>query len=195
MSFFLRVLNTVLTVYSLLLMIRILLTWFPGFNMGRPAEFLSRITDPYLNFFRRFRGLVIGRFDFSPVIAFIALGLAIQITSMAAAQGRITLSLILIYILLSVWSLLRVFIFLFFIVAAVRLVLYLFHVSSYLPMVAFMDRLLAPLNEMMRKLFFRRTFVTPLVHSLVLLLFLFVFFSLAVILVTLLHYLCSLLPF
>ncbi|MDR1893182.1 MAG: YggT family protein [Spirochaetales bacterium] len=195
MQLLMRFLNTILTVYSLLLMIRILLTWFPGFTMGRPAEFLSRLTDPYLNLFRGLKFLRFNRFDFSPVAAFIVLGLLMQITAQGAASGRITLGGILAYILLSVWSLAQFLLFVFLAAAALRLIFLLFHLASYHPFTVFLDRMLAPLLETLRKLFFRRSFVTPVVQQIILLLFLGVIYGLGVILVSLLRFLLLRLPF
>lgn len=70
-------LSNFLQIYSLLLIIRILLTWFPTVDwMNQLAGFLSPITDPYLDIFRSFIP-PIGGMDFSPMLAI----LVIQILS------------------------------------------------------------------------------------------------------------------
>lgn len=62
-----------LQIYLVILLIRVLLTWFPNVNWSNPPfSILSQLTDPYLNIFR---GLIppLGGLDFSPIIAFLLL--------------------------------------------------------------------------------------------------------------------------
>ena len=70
-----QVLFTTITLYNYLLIIRILLTWFPNLDTSNPIlTSLFSITDPYLNVFR---GVIppIGGLDLSPILAFISLSL------------------------------------------------------------------------------------------------------------------------
>tara|TARA_A100001234_G_C12508296_1_gene334943 strand:- start:84 stop:386 length:303 start_codon:yes stop_codon:yes gene_type:complete len=67
----LNVITTTLSLYYFLLIIRILLTWFPGIDWSNGIlSALSSITDPYLNIFR---GIIppIGGFDISSLLALI----------------------------------------------------------------------------------------------------------------------------
>ena len=64
-----------LQIYSILLIIRILLTWFPTVDWYKqPFATLSQVTDPYLNLFRSIIP-PLGGMDFSPILAFLALNL------------------------------------------------------------------------------------------------------------------------
>jgi YggT family protein len=75
MQFAVTVLSTFIQIYSALLIIRILLTWFPNVNMyNQPFLALTQITDPYLNLFRSIIP-PLGGMDFSPMLAFIVLNL------------------------------------------------------------------------------------------------------------------------
>ncbi|AFZ57327.1 YggT family protein [Anabaena cylindrica FACHB-243] len=66
-------LATFITIYSSLLIIRVLLTWFPQINWyNQPFAALSQITDPYLNLFRSIIP-PLGGMDFSPMVAIILL--------------------------------------------------------------------------------------------------------------------------
>ncbi len=66
-----------LTIYFYLLIVRILLTWFPTVEwMNQIQSFLSPITDPYLNIFRSFIP-PIGGMDFSPILAILVLQLVV----------------------------------------------------------------------------------------------------------------------
>ena len=78
-STFLQVLAQTLQIYSFVLIIRVLLTWFPNVDMGNPVlSTVSSITDHYLN---AFRGLIppLGGLDLSAILAFIALSLMQQL--------------------------------------------------------------------------------------------------------------------
>mgnify|MGYP005647856103 FL=1 len=80
----LQVLAQTLQIYSLVLIVRVLLSWFPNLDWGNPVlSSVSAITDPYLN---AFRGLIppLGGIDLSAILAFLALNLL---------QGLITQSI------------------------------------------------------------------------------------------------------
>ncbi|MEY3757194.1 MAG: hypothetical protein RLZZ263_348 [Cyanobacteriota bacterium] len=77
--FVLRVLKSTLEIYTLILLVRVLLSWFPNLDWGNPVlATVSSITDPYLN---AFRGLIppIGGLDLSAILAFVALNLIQQL--------------------------------------------------------------------------------------------------------------------
>jgi YggT family protein len=76
-----------LQIYSVLLIIRILLSWFPTLNWyNPPLSILSQITDPYLNIFRSFIP-PLGGIDFSPMLAIILLNFVASLVTSAAAQA------------------------------------------------------------------------------------------------------------
>ncbi|MCF2972100.1 YggT family protein [Synechococcus sp. Nb3U1] len=73
-----------IVIYNVLLIVRILLSWFPQLNWSNPIlSVLSQLTDPYLNLFR---GIIppIGGLDFSPWLAFILLSFAMQVVGQFA---------------------------------------------------------------------------------------------------------------
>ncbi|PHM07034.1 YggT family protein [Nostoc sp. 'Peltigera malacea cyanobiont' DB3992] len=75
MSLLITTLITFVSFYSYLLIIRVLLTWFPTINWyNQPFAALAQITDPYLNLFRSIIP-PLGGMDFSPILAFLALNL------------------------------------------------------------------------------------------------------------------------
>ena len=75
LSQILAVLAQTLSIYSLVLLVRVLLSWFPNLDWSNPVlSTVSSITDPYLN---AFRGLIppLGGLDLSAIIALITLSL------------------------------------------------------------------------------------------------------------------------
>jgi YggT family protein len=82
----LSVLSRTLEIYSLILLVRVLLSWFPNLDWSNPLlATVSSITDPYLN---AFRGLIppIGGLDLSAIIAFLALSLGQQLLGSASVS-------------------------------------------------------------------------------------------------------------
>jgi YggT family protein len=78
------VLIQTLSIYTVILLVRVLLSWFPNLDWGNPVlSTVSAITDPYLN---AFRGLIppLGGIDLSAIVAF----LAIQLVQSLLEQSR-----------------------------------------------------------------------------------------------------------
>ncbi|AXH98635.1 YggT family protein [Sporosarcina sp. PTS2304] len=61
-------------IYSFLLIIYILMSWFPSTRETKFGQLLGRVTEPYLGFFRKFIP-PLGMIDISPIAALFALQL------------------------------------------------------------------------------------------------------------------------
>lgn len=69
-------LATFITIYTYVLIIRVLLTWFPNISWyDQPFSTLSQLTDPYLNLFRSIIP-PLGGIDISPILAILLLQVA-----------------------------------------------------------------------------------------------------------------------
>jgi len=68
-----QIVHVAFQIYTFMLFARILSSWLPQLNEYRLMQFICALTDPYLNFFRRFVP-PFGMMDFSPIIAFLCLG-------------------------------------------------------------------------------------------------------------------------
>jgi YggT family protein len=80
--------DTLVVVYLVLIFIRILTSWIPRMPYNRYLagflQFISDVTDPYLNLFRRFMPMIRlgpGALDLSPIVATIVLIFAGSIIS------------------------------------------------------------------------------------------------------------------
>ncbi len=123
MQIFASTLSFFISLYSLLIIIRILFSWV-SLSQDQFGEFyriLQMVTDPFLNIFRSLPGLRRGSIDFSPLAALVTLGIISSILSTAARQGRITIGIILGIIVQSIWSVAAFFLMIFIILLAVRL--------------------------------------------------------------------------
>jgi YggT family protein len=74
--------STLITVYIVLIFIRILMSWFTRIPYNRFLDgflrFVSEVTDPFLNLFRRFIPMVKigpGALDLSPIVAVLVLSI------------------------------------------------------------------------------------------------------------------------
>ncbi|QEN06094.1 YggT family protein [Thiospirochaeta perfilievii] len=138
-----------LTIYSLLIFIRIIFSWFDLRNSGngipqnKITNFLYSITDPYLNWFRRFKFLQIGMMDFSAMLAIFVLYFISNITSRIALTGTISLIYLIKLILVSVWSLVSSLVTIFIIILAIRVIF--LQLNKYSLIFQTMDGYLEPL--------------------------------------------------
>ena len=129
MTVIFRFLSFLLNIYMIIVLVRIILTWFSGFGTGRLQEMLAVITDPYLNWFRRFDALRVGNLDLSVIVALGVLSLVNRIVSMLASYGTISIGIILAMALQAVWGAVSFFLGFLIIVLILRLVAHLVHVS------------------------------------------------------------------
>jgi YggT family protein len=156
-----RLLGAVLSIYMILLIIRIMLTWFKMSQNGQVFRYLAIITDPYLNWFRRFSVLRIGMIDFSPIVGFVVLGLFINILNNIAAYGKITVGIVLALLISSIWSIISFIMVLLIIMAAIRLIGSTIATGGVLASMApGIDPIIEPITSWVRKTIFRNRF-TP----------------------------------
>lgn len=117
-----RVASTIVSLYMMVIFIRIILTWFRGVSYGRAYELLASITDPYLNWFRRNVPVRFGALDFSAVAGILVLGLVNNILTQIAFTGTVSVGHVLMIIIAMLWSLIRFFLVIFLVIGVVRLV-------------------------------------------------------------------------
>lgn len=87
MYLLLNAVNTFIGIYTFLLLVRIILTWFPTIDWyNQPWATLSQLTDPYLNIFRSFIP-PLGGIDFSPMLAILLLQVVGQMLSSASVMA------------------------------------------------------------------------------------------------------------
>jgi YggT family protein len=135
-----------ISLYSLLILVRIVLTWFQGPTyLGRPAELLAAVTDPYLNWFRRFGFLRIGSFDLSPVAGLVVLSVLGHIAGSLAGFGRISLGIILALLVDGIWSAASFLLFIFFLLSLIRFIGIMGKLNPASPMWRTIDYVLNPI--------------------------------------------------
>jgi YggT family protein len=154
MFYLMSVLAGILSVYMILIFIRILLTWFPGADFGRPYVFLCGICDPYLNWFRRFRIFKNSPIDFSPLIALAVLSLAHNVLVSWTRMGRFSIAIVLAMLLNALWSVVSWVLGFFIVVLVLRMIAFLGNSNIYSPFWRFIDFIAQPVMYRISRVFF-----------------------------------------
>ena len=137
-------LSGTITIYMLLIMVRIIMTWFSNQYANDPRNFLAKICDPYLNYFRKFN-LRLGHVDFSPILAITALVIVNNILNQIGMHGKITVGIILGVIISSVWHAFSSLLTFFIIFILIRLIMLLVSTNTFSPFASSLDAILIPL--------------------------------------------------
>jgi YggT family protein len=164
-----NVLGGITSFYMIVIFVRVLLSWFPGAQYGRAAGLLISVTDPYLNWFRRFTFLRVANMDLSPIAGIAILSVANNIFLTVARFGRITAGIVLSLLLSVIWSVASFVLSFFAIVLALRLVAYLTNRDVYHGFWRIVDQVSSPiLYRISRALFGKRLvrYMTGIIASL-----------------------------
>lgn len=119
-STILSILSAIITLYTLLCFIDIIMTWIPGAKFTKFGKFISSVCDPYMNFFSKFGWLRIGNIDFSPIISIGILSLVSSILGGIQSTGRIYFGGILATIIYMIWNVFSSLLGIFFILIVIR---------------------------------------------------------------------------
>jgi YggT family protein len=157
MHAFLNLLSALISIYSILILIRILISWFSGSNYySRPVEILGRITDPYLNWWRNVLNLRIGIMDLSPIVAIAVLSMVRNIIYSISTYEQITIGTILALILASVWSIVSFVLGFFIIVLIIRMFAYITNRNILSPFWRVVDSISQPVLYKTNRIIFGR---------------------------------------
>ncbi|ANU13618.1 hypothetical protein GPDM_09175 [Planococcus donghaensis MPA1U2] len=77
MSVILNLILSAINIYFYILIVSVFMSWVPSIKESSFGQMISKITDPYLDIFRRFIP-PIGMIDISPIVAIFTLNLASQ---------------------------------------------------------------------------------------------------------------------
>ena len=160
MDLLLRVITGVLSGYMLLLFIRIIITWFSGSDFGKPYEILTAITDPYLNYFKKFSFLKFGMMDFSSIAGILLLVIILNILNTISSYGSITFGLILVIILGAVWSAANFLITFFIMLILIRLITGMLNATRQSPIMTTIETIISPVTNLVYHKVFKNNNIT-----------------------------------
>ena len=160
MLLIIRLATGLLSAYMLLIFIRVLLTWFGKGSFSRTSEILGTVTDPYLNYFKRFKFLRFGMIDFSPIAAIIILVVVLNILNTLLVFGKVTLGIVLAILLQASWSAVSFLLTFFIILIAIRLVMDLINPETYSPVKTTLEAIINPVVLYTKNLLVRKRFIS-----------------------------------
>jgi YggT family protein len=126
----LQIVNALLIAYILLLMIRIVLGWFAPRALGRALDWLTAVTDPYLNLFGRISFLRGSLFDFSPIAAILTIVVVQTLVNQLVEWGHITLGTFLAAVVSAAWSGVNFVLLFFLVVGVLRTIPFIFRATA-----------------------------------------------------------------
>ena len=153
--FIFKLITTMISVYTLLCLIRIILTWLPELNYSAFGRFLSQACDPYLNIFRRIRFLQIGALDLSPIVAIGVLSLSSSLIMQMLVYGRFSLGFLLASIIQVCWTAISSVLTVYNILLVIRLVIALLKKDYSSRIWGALDRIIYPIQNKVTQLFFK----------------------------------------
>ncbi len=121
MQLILRIASALVTVYSFVVIFRVLSTWFGGEHYGPPWRFLYSVTDPVLRLFRGLRFLRTSAVDFTPLAAVVALQILASLLWSFSNAFFFNLATVFAALLLAVWRIFFWIMGFFTVVAVIRL--------------------------------------------------------------------------
>jgi YggT family protein len=154
MRFIFGILASITGIYSLIIFIRIIFSWFGNMVSGKPVAIINKITDPYLDWWRQKLPLKIGNFDFSVIPAILFLSFIQNIFSILSKAERITLGFLLAQVLLLIWNIISIIIGFFIIVIIIRLIGYFINSNIYSPFWSIIDSITQPVLYKTNRIFF-----------------------------------------
>jgi YggT family protein len=160
LTIIMKVLAALTTIYMILIFIRVMVGWFQGPFTGGTLDVLGTLTDPYLNYFSRFRIFRTERFDFSPIAALAILSVLNNIFVTVAYFGRITAGIVLGMILSSVWSAFAFLLVFFAVIVLVRFIVLVSAHDSIAPIWRTIDVIVKPVLYRVDRIFYRQRIVS-----------------------------------
>ena len=162
MRIIMSLLANIAALYSLLILVRVMLTWFSGARYGKLVGLLSMVTDPYLDWWRNTLRLRAGFLDLSPIAAMAALSLAQSIFSTLARYGRISLGIILAIVFSAVWSAISFILGFCLIILVLRLIAFMTSSDTYGAFWRIIDTISQPLLYRINRIIFGKRLVNYL---------------------------------
>ncbi len=115
-------LSSLISVYMLVCLVRVFITWVPSLAYSSFGRLLSQIADPWLNIFRKFNPLRRYGVDISPIFAFAVLMLISSVLNQIAVTRHFSLLAIIAIIVSMAWSVVSSLLTFFNIIVLVRLI-------------------------------------------------------------------------
>lgn len=158
-----RILSTVLSVYSFIIFISILFSWIPSRSSGfmKIKFYINQVTNPYLNIFRGIQWLKIGNLDLSPMLALLVLYFGIYVADNMASLVLLSGWDLLFWLVLRIWVIVMGVFLLFSIIMLFRLLMLYVSKNPSSTFLNSLDSFLFPIVSRTLGIFTNRTIPYP----------------------------------
>lgn len=146
------ILSCILNIYMIVLILRILISWFTVPKPHQLLSILSFLTDWYLNIFRRINWLKHGLIDFSPLLAILLLQFFSLLFRYLSITSFIAFRTILVSLGLALWNALTALIVFLGLISLLRLILLFLVKRNLPPFVEILDELIEPLVDLLNRI-------------------------------------------
>jgi len=158
--FIFRLITSLISIYTLLCLIRIVFVWLLELNYSAFGQFLSKACDPYLNIFRKLPFLQIGSIDFSPIVAIGVLSLSSSLISQMLFYGGFSVGYLLASLIQVCWTAISSVLTIYNILLLIRLVVALLKKDYSSNIWQNLDRIIYPVQSKITTLIFKNKIIS-----------------------------------
>ena len=158
--FLFKLITSLISIYTLLCIVRIVLTWLPELNYSAFGQFLSKICDPYLNIFKKIRFLQIGYVDLSPILAIGVLSIASSLINQMLFYGGFSVGYLLASIVQVCWTAISSILTIYNILILIRLIVALLKKDYSNGLWSNLDRIIYPVQSKITGIIFKNRIIS-----------------------------------
>ncbi len=155
----LRVVSLLISLYTLILFIRVIMTWIPSLEYSKFGKILAEICDPYLNLFKKARFLRTGPLDFTPILAIGVLVIISSILQSIVTSQRVSVGVLIGSVISLCWSVIHAVLVVLIIVIFIRLIVSIFDKDSSSGIWSQLDNMISPVAYRLTNMVFPHKYI------------------------------------
>ena len=155
----LRVASVLISFYTLILFVRVILSWIPSLEYSKFGKVLAEICDPYLNLYKKIRFLRTGPLDFTPILAIGVLVIISSLLQSIVSSQRVSVGVLIGSVISLCWSVIHAVLVVLIIVIFIRLVVSIFDKDSSSGIWSQLDNMISPVAYRLTNMVFPNKFI------------------------------------
>lgn len=155
----LNLISLLISVYTLLLFVRVILTWVPSMEYSKFGRFLANICDPFLNIFKKVRFLRAGNIDFTPMLAIGSLVIVSSILQNIINSKRISVGIIIASVINLCWTIIHSVLIVLIVVVLIRLIVSLLNKDTDSQIWVQLDKMISPVAYHLSNMIFPKKYI------------------------------------
>ncbi len=155
----LSLISLLVSVYTLLLFVRVILTWVPSMEYSKFGRFLAEICDPFLNIFKKVRFLRAGNIDFTPMLAIGSLVIVSSVLQSIINSRRISVGVIIASVINLCWSVISTVFVVFIVVVLIRLIVNFLNKDTDSQIWVQLDKMISPVAYHLSNMIFPKKYI------------------------------------